>query len=233
MLFRSLQTKADVLEFFNVDENKIHVIHFPASPIFTPIHDEAFDAAVKKKFTLDFPFALFVGQIEPRKNIIALVKAFELLHSTYKTELHLVLVGRRGWLYREIFDSINRSPLRSKIHYLEYVPDVELSSLYRHAEFFIYPSLYEGYGSPVLEAMTSGVAVITSKSSSLQEIWGNAALLVDPNNVEEIAHALQTLHQNESKRIELSKLGLEHVKAFSSQAAADSVLRLYKSLMSQ
>ncbi len=229
----SLQTKKDVVEYFNVDERKIHIVRFPISSLFAQQQNAESVVAVKKKFSLEFSFALFVGRFEPRKNIVGIIKAYELFRQTKYSELNLVLVGQKGWKYQEIFDAINRSPFRSNIHHLESVADSELASLYQVAKFFVYPSLYEGYGFPVLEAMASGIPVITSKSSSLEEIAGNAALLVNPENTDELAKAMQTMDNDESKRQEFSRRGIEKARKISSKSAAEQVLSLYQSLMQQ
>lgn len=225
----SRQTKMDIVEKFQMPENKIHVINFPISSLFNPVPTIG-DREVKKKFQLNFPFTLFVGTFEPRKNIPRLLKAFEIFQTDRPTELHLVLAGKRGWLYEDIFDAIRKSTFRDKIHYLEYVPDTALASLYRLAEFVVYPSLYEGYGFPVLEAMASGKTVLTSNVSSMKELGDTVVFSIDPYKVEEIAHAMKVLHDNESTRNELSRRGIEYIRNFSSEKAAMNVMELYHSL---
>jgi glycosyltransferase involved in cell wall biosynthesis len=229
----SQHTKVDLLEFFRVPEDKVHVIHLSISEIFHVQTDPKHDETAVSKFGLEFPFALFVGTLEPRKNIVCLMKAFELAHREKSMKLHLVLVGKRGWLSRGIFDALGSSPVRDKIHYLEYVADEDIASLYRLAQFLVYPSMYEGYGLPVLEAMASGLPVLTTRSSSLKEIAEGAAMLVDPENVDELAHAIGELIGKEILRGELSKRGLERVKRFSAESAGKKVLDLYESLMSR
>ncbi len=229
----SQHTKADLLEFFKIPEEKVHVIHLPISEMFHVRTGPDRDEAVVSKFGLQFPFALFVGTLEPRKNIVALVKAFESAHREKSMNLHLVLVGKRGWLSREIFDALDSSAVRDRIHYLEYVADEDIASLYRLAQFLVYPSMYEGYGLPVLEAMASGLPVLTSRSSSLKEIAEGAAMLVDPTNPDQLAHAIGELAHKEILRRELSKRGLERVKMFSAESAGKKVLDLYKLLMSR
>lgn len=226
-------TKADLLEFFKVPEDRVHVIHLPISEMFHAQTDTKHDETAVSKFGLEFPFALFVGTLEPRKNIVSLLKAFELAHREKGMMLHLVLVGKRGWLSKGIFDALASSAVRDKIHYLEYVADENIASLYRVAQFLVYPSMYEGYGLPVLEAMASGLPVLTTRSSSLKEIAEGAAMLVDPTNLDQLAHAIGELTEKEILRGELSKRGLERVKKFSAESAGKKVLDLYESLMSR
>ena len=227
----SEHTKSDLLEFFKIPEERVEVVYFPVSSMFHPGSDAKSDEAVGKKHGLQSPFALFVGTIEPRKNLTRLVKAFEMLHREKKSELRLVLVGKRGWLCDRIFETLAVSGVRERIQYLEYVADEELASIYRLAQFLVYPSMYEGYGFPVLEAMASGIPVITSNTSSLKEIGLGAAFLADPMNIEELAQAMQRMAETASLRMELSQRGIEQVKKFSSQTAAAKVLRLYHSLV--
>jgi len=227
----SHQTKNDLLEMFRLPEEKVHLVRTPVRPQFCTDSDKLGDEQVRAKYRLQSPFALFVGTIEPRKNILTLIKAFELFHRTGKRGLILVLVGKRGWLYKDIFMAVDHSPVRSRIRYLEYVSDSDLASLYRLAELFVYPSHYEGYGFPILEAMACGTPVVTSNSSSLREIAEGAALLVDPLNTEELAHAIQTLTENPSQRTEFINAGLQRLKQFSPSDAAKEVFHLYQSIV--
>lgn len=228
----SLQTKMDVTNIFKTSADKIHVIRFPVSSKFSS-DSHPIDEEVERKFQLNVPFALFVGTLEPRKNIPRLIKAFEMLHKDNQVQLHLVLAGKRGWLYQQIIEAILHSPVRKKIHYLEYVSDDDLASLYRLSEFVVFPSMYEGYGFPVLEAMASGKAVITSNTSSMKEVGEGAALLTDPYNVAELAQAMKILHHDESQRRVYEQRGIEHMRKFSSQQAAQNLLTVYQSLSRQ
>jgi glycosyltransferase involved in cell wall biosynthesis len=226
----SHQTKDDLLEMFHLPEEKVHLVSAPVHPLFCPRSDESVDEYTMTRYRLNRPFALFVGTMEPRKNIVSLIKAFELLHRSEKIALNLVLVGKRGWLYEDIFRAMDASPVRSRIQYHEYVPDSDLASLYRLAHLFVYPSIYEGYGFPVLEAMASGTPVVTSNSSSLREVAEEAALLVDPLKTEELAHAMYTLTESSSERAQLIGAGLQRVKQISSLDPAKKVLQLYESI---
>ncbi len=226
----SNQSRNDIIEFFPFAADKIKVVHFPIESIFTNIPEPNYDNLIKSKHNLDNPFILFVGTIEPRKNLINLIRAFEMFQHKHKSPLQLVICGKPGWLYKDIFESIKQSSIVSKIRYLNYLPEKELASLYRLSHYFVYPSLYEGYGFPVLEAMASGTPVITSNTSSLKEIAEGAAILVDPTSIEELSNSITILYKNDSLRNELSKKGLERIKLFNTETAAAQVLDIYKQL---
>jgi glycosyltransferase involved in cell wall biosynthesis len=230
IIVQSQQTKNDIQEFFNVKEKKIHIIHLPVNSIFSHSDVDDIKDQVRKIYNLHSPFALFVGTLEPRKNIPTLIKSFEQLHKASVSDLKLVIVGKRGWLYDEIFSAINNSVVRNKILYLDYIPETDLATIYKLAKFFVYPSIYEGYGVPILESMASGTPVITSNTSSLKEIAEGVAILVDPTKVEDLSEAMFRLSQNQSVRDELSKKGLERIKLFNHKTAADQVLNIYKQL---
>ncbi|MCS7050659.1 MAG: glycosyltransferase family 4 protein, partial [Thermomicrobium sp.] len=146
--------------------------------------------AVRRRYGLHRPFVLHVGTIQPRKNVLRVVRAFEMLASK-DPELELVLAGKRGWLAAPIEEAIATSPFRSRIHWLGHVDDRDLPALYSAAAVFVFPSLYEGFGLPVLEAMACGVPVVTSRRGSLAEIAG-PALVCDPLDVADIARAIET-----------------------------------------
>jgi glycosyltransferase involved in cell wall biosynthesis len=225
----SEQTKSDVIDLLGVSADRIHVLRVPPSGVFT-FESDSNDKVVRRGFRLERPYILFVGTIEPRKNISRLVHAFAALESVKRDEVDLVVIGKKGWLYDETFAGIAASPVKEQIHYLEYVNDNELAALYRGALCFVYPSLFEGYGFPVVEAMASGTPIITSLNSSLREIADGVALLVDPHQEEDIAEAMTMLIENEVRRMEMRLRGLEMVQQISSESVAAKVLSLYNGL---
>lgn len=229
----SNQSRNDIIEFFPSAADKINVVHFPIEPIFTNIPDPNYDSFIKSKYNLDNPFILFVGTIEPRKNIVNLIKAFEMFQLKHKSPPQLVICGKPGWMYEDIFKTMKGPSVVGKIRYFNYLPEKELASLYRLAHIFVFPSVYEGYGFPVLEAMASGTPVITSNTSSLKEIAEGAAILVDPTSIDEFADSMIKLSENDSLRNELSRKGLERIKLFNSATAAEQVLNIYKQLMNK
>lgn len=228
----SVQTQSDLIELFNIEAKRIHVVQPPVGEVFVAKKNPGVDEEVRKRFSLTNPYVLFVGTLEPRKNVRALIRAFEIMRHESRCDVELVLVGKRGWKEKEIFDTMESSSLNSSIRYLAYVSDTELASLYRQALCFVYPSLYEGYGFPVLEAMACGVPVITSMNSSMRELADGVAVLVDPTRVDDIAEAMTALITNEIRRVELRHRGLQAVKRFTSESAARKVLTIYDSLLS-
>jgi glycosyltransferase involved in cell wall biosynthesis len=167
--------------------------------------------------------------MEPRKNIPFIIKGFEKFQMNH-TGIQLVLAGKKGWLSEEIFKTLERSPSAKSIKYLDFVSEEDLCSLYRSAICFVYPSLYEGFGLPVLEAMASGTPVITSKTSSLGEIARDASLLIEPTHIDEFVAALETICGDSTLRNELSAKGLERAKQFSHKNAADTVMGIYRTI---
>lgn len=141
-------------------------------------------------YNFSCPYLLFVSTLEPRKNITTLIAAFNYLKQKYKLEHHLILIGQKGWKYEPIFQAIASSPYQDCIHHLDYLSDELVALFYSKADVFVYPSHYEGFGLPVLEAMTLGAPVVTSNTSSLPEVAGDAAILIDPDDVISLAEAI-------------------------------------------
>ena len=170
------------------------------------------------------PFALYVGTIQPRKNLLRLIDAFARLIQQRQIGWDLVLAGRRGWLSQEYERHAAARGLSGRVHFPGYLPDAAVAALMEKALFFAFPSLFEGFGLPVLEAQTTGVAVMCAKNSALPEIAGDAALLVDPEDIDDIAAAMLRLSQDEALRQELIAKGYENVKRFSWEKAARETL---------
>ena len=203
---------------------KIRVIHEAPIPR-TPVQRAAAngqDAAPLSVYQR--PFALYVGTIQPRKNLLRLIDAFARLTQQHQIGWDLVLVGRRGRLSQEYERHVAARGLSGRVHFPGYLPDAAVAALMEKALFFAFPSLFEGFGLPVLEAQTTGVAVMCAKNSALPEIAGDAALLVDPENVDEIAAAMLRLSQDEALRQELIAKGYENIKRFSWEKAARETL---------
>jgi glycosyltransferase involved in cell wall biosynthesis len=177
-------------------------------------------------------YILFVSTLEPRKNVTGLIAAFDHLKRTEAVPHHLVLVGRRGWNAEPIFEAMARSPWAQQIHHLDYLDDAAVEYLYRHAAVFAFPSHYEGFGLPVLEAMALGVPVVTSNTSSLPEVAGDAAVLVDPAEPESIAAGLAAVVGDAQRRAELIQRGFAQVQKFSWRATALGTVQAYRALLS-
>jgi len=185
---------------------------------------------LKEKFGISSPYILFVGTLQPRKNISRLIEAFAKLEPSIKNkegsikDLRLVIVGKKGWQYEEILAAPEKFGVKEKVKFLENITDEDLPFFYKNALCFCLPSLYEGFGLPILEAMQYGCPIATSNVSSLPEAGGDAAVYFDPENVEHITKALQSLVDDEELRSKLLKKGYEQVKKFSWEKTARKTL---------
>jgi glycosyltransferase involved in cell wall biosynthesis len=225
----SHSSKQDIVDYLGFPADRIHVTPL-ASRYTTGALSAVHQAQLQKTTGFDFtqPYILFVSTIEPRKNIIALVEAFDQLKQTHQIEHQLVLIGQKGWRYEPIFDRIQRSPYRSQIHHLRYLSDDLVALFYAKADVFVYPSHYEGFGLPVLEAMTLGAPVIASNTSSLPEVAGAAAILVSPDDTDALADAILRVVTDRTLRDRLIQSGYRQAQRFSWAHTAWDTLKAYK-----
>lgn len=191
-------TKDDLVTRYGIPAAKVHVIQSGIDERFTPMdRNDLALLTVQNKYHLPYKFILYLGTIEPRKNLSALLQAFEAWQreavSDELSRYELVLAGRPGWKYAEFFTAIDRSPVRDKIHMIGFVDDADKPALYNLASVFVYPSFYEGFGFPPLEALACGVPVIASHSASLPEVIGEAGVLIDPYRPDEILQAFRSI----------------------------------------
>jgi glycosyltransferase involved in cell wall biosynthesis len=184
-------------------------------------------AIVRERYHLPERYLLFVSTIEPRKNLTRLLAAFERVHMARLTDA-LVVVGKRGWLYEDFFAAVEHSPSRKAVIFPGYVADADLPAIYAGAQALAFPSLFEGFGLPVLEAMACGTPVVCSNSSSLPEIAGNAAFLVDPLDADALADVLGRMLQDGSLREQLRERGLAQATQFSWERAAPETVAVYR-----
>jgi len=224
-------TKCEIIRLFPQYKDKISVALGAVVPEYRLIDDRSILGKVQKKYSLPERFILFVGTLEPRKNISGLLKAYSKVKS--KIPHKLVVVGGKGWKYSSIFDLVKKLDLEQSIIFTDYVPAVELPVIYNLAEIFCYPSFYEGFGLPILEAMACGTPVITSDVTSLPEVAGDSALLADPALPEEIADRLLTLAQNENLRSKLAGMGLSRAAEFSWELTAKKTLEIYRQIFTE
>lgn len=229
VLADSQSTKNDLIELYTTPEDKITVLYAGVSSTFRPITDLDQLMKVRKRYKLgDQPFVLSVGTLQPRKNHATLIKAFEL--TLMDSDYNLVLAGGKGWSYEEVYDLVRSRGLQHRVLFPGFVADEDLSALYSSADVMVFPSLYEGFGLPVLESMACGVPVLASNISCLPEVAGSAALFVDPRDVEAMSAAMLKLVSNVDLRENLRKKGFERVEQFSWQSSAANLLRVYRDL---
>ncbi len=217
-------SKKEILERLDFQENQVRVIyHGIDHHLFKIQNDPKVDLDLPKKFILS------VGSIEPRKNLIGLIKAYNQLSKEIKEEYHLVLVGFKGWNNKEIMEIINQN--KEYIHYLGYISDKELVNVYNLASLFVYPSFYEGFGLPVLEAMACGTPVITSNVSSLPEVGGDAAVYCDPYYINDIKNKIKLVLSDEILQRYMVEKGLKRAKLFSWEKTAQEHIKVFEEVL--
>lgn len=221
-------TKRDAMQTYDLDEAKIKVIYEGVNPRFRRSSPDVI-SAVRRKYGLPARYILSVGTIEPRKNLTSLLEAYVALRNEI-SQLKLVIVGKRGWLYEGFFRRLRELGLENEVIFPGFVPDEDLPALYSATDLFVFPSLYEGFGLPVLEAMACGAPVVTSNTSSLPEVAGEAALLADANSVEALARAMRDVLDNRALRDDLRARGPKQAAKFSWEKAARETLTIYTSL---
>jgi len=224
-------TKADFLKLHPIDERKITVIYHSVDEDFQPIADKGELDRVRRLLGLPEKIILYVGTVEPRKNIATLAEAFAMLPPETRNDYTLVIAGKPGWFVESINARIAKLHLADKIKFLGYVERTNLPALYNLATVFAYPSVHEGFGFPPLEAMSCGAPVVCSNTSSFPEVVGDAAIMVDPHSVGEMAQALERVLSSGSLRSELRAKGLTRSKLFSAQKTAQETLRVFEEVM--
>ncbi|WP_027718318.1 glycosyltransferase family 4 protein [Desulfovirgula thermocuniculi] len=221
--------KREIVKYFGLPEEKIFPVWHGVSPKCKVLARDVV-AKIRSELALPEPFVLFVGTVEPRKNLRRLIEAYGRAVAQ-GLEHSLVIAGMRGWLCEEIYELPRRLGLEKKVIFLGYVPDDLLHALYNAADLFIYPSLYEGFGLPVLEAMACGTPVIASRIPSLSEVVGEAAMLVEPLDADAIASAMLFLAGNHEARRSLAQKGLERAREFSWEKTAQETIRVYEAAL--
>lgn len=218
----SCNTKSDLTRFYGTPDSKIHVI-YPGINITNK-------SGASSKGTNDNheSYILFVGTLEPRKNVDGLIRAFDWLKKESGIGHKLFIVGMKGWMFGDIFKAYEKAEFKKDIIFKGYVNDRELRKLYQQASVFVYPSFYEGFGLPIIEAFGHGAPVVTSKTSSCGEIGADAALLIDPSNYKEIAEAILRLINDEKLKERLTKKGVSRAREFTWARTAVEFLKLFK-----
>lgn len=224
----SQNTKDDIVDECQVDPKKIKVIYSGIDTKYKKITDELLLKKIKDKYKLPEKFIFYLGNVEPRKNIESLIIAFEKLKEKNEfNSLKLVIAGGTGWKTNKIISVWENSKVKEDIIFLGYIDNNDKPSLYSLASVFVYPSFYEGFGFPVLEAMACETPVITSHTSSLPEITGTAAITIDPYNTNEITQAIELIINNENLRKDIIKKGLEQASHFNWDKTALEYLKIF------
>jgi len=226
VLADSAHTQRDVIELLGVPAERTRVVYAGLEPTFVHVPDGPARRAALARYGIEPPYILGVGTLQPRKNFGRLIAAYQLVRERHKLPHRLVIAGGKGWLYEDILTATREAG--DAVLLSGYVDDSDLPALYSAADLFAFPSLYEGFGIPLLEAMGCGTPVLTSRASSLPEVAGDAALLVEPNDIESIAAGLWQLLSDETLRQQLVQRGHERTQRFTWAAAAQELLAAYQ-----
>jgi len=221
-------TKQDALQLYHLPADRVHVVHLGVDARFKPIAAAA-ARRVQERYQLPERFILAVSTIEPRKNLIVLLEAYQALCQR-QPDVQLVIAGKRGWHSEPFFERLRALGLTGKVRLLGFVPDEDLPALYSLAEVFAFPSVYEGFGLPVLEAMACGTPVICSNTSSLPEVAGEAALQIAPADVQAWAEALEQIGSNGALRASLRERGLKQAARFTWENTARQTYAIYQEI---
>jgi glycosyltransferase involved in cell wall biosynthesis len=228
----SLATKQDLVRFYQADPDRISVIYLGRDEALKPVTDPALIAQTKAECGIEGDYLLYLGTLHPRKNLVRLIEAFAMaLPAISLPYLKLVIAGGKGWLYREIFAKVEALGLAGRVIFPGYISESLKPALLSGASAYVFPSLYEGFGLPVLEAMACGIPVLTSQVSSLPEVAGDAALLVDPEEPTEIAQSLVQLMTQPDLRRQLVERGFRQVEKFSWPRAATQLLEIVEKVV--
>ncbi|MFI3237858.1 MAG: glycosyltransferase family 1 protein [Lachnospiraceae bacterium] len=220
--------REEIIEFLGVSPNRVIAIHIAASIT----EDEAPMREVRQKFGIkDMPYILYLGTIEPRKNLERLIQAYNLMRDDTGCEQQLVLAGGKGWNCQSIYEEAARSPYTEDIIFTDYISSAEKTALYKHAQIFTFPSIYEGFGIPLLEAMHFKVPVLTANVSAMPEVTGSAAELVNPFDVEHIAHGMHCILTDTEYRDKLVQLGMERKDFFGWDKVATKVQQIHRNFL--
>jgi glycosyltransferase involved in cell wall biosynthesis len=226
----SANTQNELICLMDADPSRVEVVYPAISEAFQPIDDQDLLDGVRSKYNLHFPFLFWVSVIEPRKNVPRLLQAYARLKNDIDIPHRLVLGGGLGWMYEPVFQTVEELNLGEDVVFLGHVPDEDLPALYNLADVFVFPSIYEGFGIPPLEAMACGTPVVTSNTSSLPEAVGDAGLMAGPTDVDGIAEAVAQILTNPTLRQDLRRRGLERARLFTWKASAEKILAIYRRL---
>lgn len=220
-------TKRDIIQYFHIPTDKIEVVYQGCDPVFEHPIDNKKKEEVCAKYQLPARYILNVGSIEERKNALLIVQALAQLPQ----DIHLIIVGRRTTYTKKIEHFINEHSLTSRVHIMHNIPFGDLPAIYQSAEIFVYPSYFEGFGIPIIEALHSGVPVVAATGSCLEEAGGPDSIYVNPNNVDETIQVLKEILSNPSKKKLMIEKGKEFVKRFAAENHATQIINIYKNII--
>ena len=221
-------SRRDIIDTYKIDPRRVSMIPLAAPTMYKPVTDSGLIARVRQKYGLRGDYILGVGSIQPRKNLVRLMEAYGLLSKRMTDLPPLVLAGKKAWMSDETVGADAFRKVMDKIVFTGYVPDEDLPSLYSGAVCFVYPSFFEGFGLPLLEAMQCGTPVIAGDLTSIPEVVGDAGILVDPYSVEQIAAALEAVLSDSQLRADLRRKGLERASQFSWKRTARQTLDIFE-----
>ncbi len=224
----SQQTKHDLVEYFHLDEKKIEVIYQGCNKAFQQVLTDTEKQKIKEKWKLPDEYILYVGTIEERKNLLSIVKSMHL----GKIFLPLVVVGRQTNYYKKVKAYIDTHSLKH-IYFLREVPVIELPGIYQMASLFVYPSIFEGFGIPILEALYSRVPVITSKGGCFTEAGGDSSIYINPVDIEEMIHSIKSILASSELREKITERGYGYAQQFSDESIAEKIMNLYTSIRNE
>jgi glycosyltransferase involved in cell wall biosynthesis len=232
VLVPSAAVKEEIQRHLRIEEGRVLVIPWGCEERFQPAGDPARRKAVQARYRLPERYILFLGTLEPRKDLLTLVRAFALLRAEQPgTEVGLVIAGGHGWGFREVLGACAALGVHDRVQFTGFVEEEDLPEVYRGAQLFVYPSLGEGFGLPIVEAMACGVPVITSTSPAMPEVAGDAAILVEPRQPEALAAAMAAVLADEGLAHRLRCKGVQRARRFSWEAVARQTLRVYDALL--
>ncbi|MEO5923053.1 MAG: glycosyltransferase family 1 protein [Bryobacteraceae bacterium] len=221
-------SKSAIVRHYGIDDDRVVVVPNAVSGRFRPVDRSVARKAVEERLGVKGPFVLTIGDLQPRKNHLGLLKAFEdVMRANPKLKHQLVFVGKETWYSAKLHQAVAASKVADRVHFAGFVDDADLVNFYGACELFVYPSFYEGFGLPILEAMACGRAVACSNSTAMPEVADSAGLLFDPNNTGEIARAMGDILLDPELRARLERLGQQHAASFSWQKSAAKTLNAY------
>lgn len=222
----SNNTKNDIVKYFGTKKSKIKTVYLSSKNNFFKKYNNYRNDKILEKYGIKNKYILYVGTIEPRKNVKRLIQAFAAIRNK-KKEFKLVIVGKKGWHYDDVFRVVKKLKIETDVIFAGYVPDEDLPYFYYNSECFVYPSLYEGFGIPILEAMSCGIPVITSKNSSLPEVAADASIYVDPYDIGSITAAINRILFDEVLKKKFIKKGFLNIRRFSVEKTISNLLEVF------